>query len=52
MTGRIGKRRTRLLVDFKGKTGNWKLKEEGLDCTAWRTRFGRGYGHIVGKTKE
>jgi hypothetical protein len=52
MTGRTGRRRARLLVDFKGNTGNCKLKEEALDCTVWRTRFGTGYGHIAGETKE
>jgi hypothetical protein len=24
-----------------------KLKEEALDRTVWRTRFGRGYGTVV-----
>jgi len=38
MTGRRGKRRKQLLVDFKGKRGYWKLEEEALDHTLWRTR--------------
>jgi hypothetical protein len=25
----------------------WKSKEEALDRTLWRTRFGRGYGPVV-----
>jgi len=25
----------------------WKLKEEALDRTVWRTRFGRGCGPVV-----
>jgi hypothetical protein len=25
----------------------WKLKEEALHGTLWRTRFGRGYGLVV-----
>jgi len=29
-----------------------KLKEEALDRTRWRTRFGRGYGPIVRQTME
>jgi hypothetical protein len=28
------------------------LKEEALDRTLWRTRFGRGYGHVVRQTAE
>jgi len=24
--------------------GYWKLKEEAVDCTLWRTCFGTGYG--------
>jgi hypothetical protein len=27
--------------------GYWKLKEEALDRTVWRTGFGRGYGPVV-----
>jgi hypothetical protein len=30
----------------------WKLKEEALDRTLWRTRFGRGYGPVVRQTIE
>jgi len=26
------------------KKRDWKLKEEAVDRTLWRTRFGRGYG--------
>jgi len=29
---------------------HWKLKEEALDCTLWRTQFGKGYGHVVRQT--
>jgi hypothetical protein len=28
------------------------LKEEALDRTVWRTRFGRGYGPVVRQTTE
>jgi hypothetical protein len=45
--GRRGRRRKQLLDDFKEKKRYWKLKEEALDRTLWRTRFGRGYGHVV-----
>jgi hypothetical protein len=30
----------------------WELKEEALDRTLWRTRFGRGYGPVVRQTAE
>jgi hypothetical protein len=49
-TGRRGRRRKQLLEDLKEKRGYWKLKEEALDCTPWRTRFGRGYGPVVRQT--
>jgi len=32
--------------------GQWKLKEEAVDCTLWRTGFGRGYGPVVRRTVE
>jgi hypothetical protein len=43
MTGRRGRRRKQLLDGLKEKGRYWKLKEEALDRTLWRTRFGRGY---------
>jgi hypothetical protein len=52
MTGRREKRRKQLLDDLKEKTRSWKLKEEALDRTLWRTRFGRGYGPVVRQTTE
>jgi hypothetical protein len=52
MTGRRGRRRKQLLDDLKEKTGYWKLKEEALDRTLWRTRFGGGYGPVVRQTTE
>jgi len=33
-----------LLDDVKEMREQWKLKEEALDCTLWRTCFQRGYG--------
>jgi hypothetical protein len=45
--GRRGGRRKRLLDDLKEKGGYWKLKEEALDRTLWRTRFGRSCGPVV-----
>jgi hypothetical protein len=52
MTGRRGRKRKQLLDDLKEKIGYWKLKEEALDGTLWRTRFGRGYGPVVRQTVE
>jgi hypothetical protein len=51
MGGR-GRRRKQLLDDLKEKRRYWKLKEEALDRTLWRTRFGRGYGPVVRQTAE
>jgi hypothetical protein len=52
MTGRRGRGRKQLLDDLKEKKRYWKLKEEALDLTLWRTRFGRGYGPVVRQTTE
>jgi len=30
--------------DLEEKKRYWKLQEEALDRTVWRTRLGRGYG--------
>jgi hypothetical protein len=43
MTGRRGKRRKQLLDDLTQTRAYWKLKEEALDRTVWRTDFGREY---------
>ena len=46
----MGRRRERckqLLDDLKEKKGYWELKEEALDRTLWRTRFGRGCGPVI-----
>jgi hypothetical protein len=52
VTGRRGRRRKQLLDDLKDKRRYWKLKEEALDRTVWRTHFGRGYGPVVRQTIE
>jgi hypothetical protein len=41
-----GIRRKQLLDDLKEMREYWKLKEEALDRTLWRIRFGRGYGLV------
>ena len=50
MTGTRGRRRKKLLGDLKGKRGYWKLKEEAIDRTLWRTSFGGGYGPVIRQT--
>ena len=46
VTGRRGRRRKQLLDDLKETRGYWKLKEEALDRTLWRTRFGSDCGSV------
>jgi hypothetical protein len=46
-TGRQGRRRRKLLDDLKERRGYSHLKEEALDRTIWRARFGRGFGPVV-----
>ena len=41
------RRRRKLLDDLKERRGYSPLKEEALDCTMWRARFGRGFGPVV-----
>jgi hypothetical protein len=47
-TGRRGRRGKQIMDDLMKNC--WKLKEEALDLTLWRTRFGRGYGPVVRQT--
>ena len=48
--GRRGRRCKQLLDDLNEKRGYLKLKEEELDRTVWRTRFGRGNIPVVKQT--
>jgi hypothetical protein len=52
MTGRRGRRRRKLLDDLKERRGYTQLKEETLDCTTWKARFGRGFGPVVRQTTK
>jgi hypothetical protein len=52
MTGRRGRRRRKLLDDIKERRGYSHLKEEALDLTMWRARFGRGFGPVVRQTAK
>ena len=49
-TRRRERRRKQLLDDLNATRGYWKLKEEALYRTVWRSRFGRGYGPVVRQT--
>jgi hypothetical protein len=48
----IGGRCKQLLDNLKEKKEYWKLKEEALNHTLWRTRFGRGYRIVTRQTTE
>jgi hypothetical protein len=50
--GRQGRRRKQLLDDCREMRGYWKLKEEVLGSTMWRTDFGRCNGPVVRQTAE
>jgi len=52
VTGRHGRRRRKLLDDLKEKRGYSHLKEEDLDRTMWRARFGRCFGHVIRQTTK
>ena len=51
-TVRKGRRRKQLLYDFKETRGYWKLKEETLDRTLWRTHCGRSYAPVAKHTTQ
>ena len=42
----------KLLDDLKDRRGYSHLKEEALDCTTWRNRFGGGFGPVVRQNSE
>jgi hypothetical protein len=52
VTERQGRRRRKLLDDLKERRGYYYLKEEALDRTMWRARFGRGFGPVVRQTTK
>jgi hypothetical protein len=52
VTGRQGRRRRKLLDDLKERRGYSHLKEEALDRTMWKARFGRGFGSVVRQTTK
>jgi hypothetical protein len=52
VTKRRGRRCKKLLDDLKDRRGYCNLKEEALDRTVWRNRFGRGFGPVVRQNTE
>ena len=46
------RRRKKLLVDLKDRRGYSHLKEEALDRTMLRHRFGGGFGPVVRQNTE
>jgi hypothetical protein len=52
VTGRRGRRRRKLLDDFKERRGYSQLKDEALDHTMLRARFGKGFGPVVRQTAK
>jgi hypothetical protein len=52
VTGRCGRRRRKLLDDFKERKGYSHLKGEALDRNMWRACFGRGIGPVVRETNK
>jgi hypothetical protein len=52
VTGRQGRRRRKVLDELKEEKGYSHLKEEALDCTMWRARFGKGFGPVVRQTTK
>jgi hypothetical protein len=50
VTERRGRRRRKLLDDVKERRGYSHPKEEALDRSIWRARFGRGVEFVVRQT--
>jgi len=52
VTGRRERRRRQLLDDLAETREYLKFKEEALDRSLWRSRFGRGYGSLIRQAKK
>ena len=52
VTYRRGRKRNKLLDDLKDRRGYSHLKDEALDHTMWRNRFGGGFGPVVKQNTE
>jgi hypothetical protein len=52
VTERQERRRRKLLDNLKERRGYSYLKEEALNRTMWRARFGRDFGPVVRQTTK
>jgi hypothetical protein len=52
VTGRRGRVCRKLVDDLKERREYSHLKEEALDRTMWKARFGRGFGPVVRQTAK
>ena len=52
VTERRGRRRGKLLYDLKERRGYSQSKEEALDRTVWRDRFGKDFGPVVDRLQH
>jgi hypothetical protein len=52
VVGRRGRRRRKLLDNVKERRAYPHLKEEALDRTVWRARYGRDFGPVVRQTTK
>jgi hypothetical protein len=52
VTRRRGRKHKKLLDDLKDRRGYSHLKEEALDRTMYRNRFGGGFGPVVRQNTE
>jgi hypothetical protein len=52
VTRRRGRRRKKLLDYLKERRGYSIFKEEALDRTVWRNRFGKDFGPVVRQNTE
>jgi hypothetical protein len=52
VTRRRGRKRKNLPDDLKDRSEYSHLKEEALDRTMWRTRFGGGFEPVVRQNTE
>ena len=52
VTRRQGRRLKKLLDDLKDRRGYCHLKEEALDRTMWRNRFGGSFGPVIRQNTE
>ena len=52
VTGTRGRIRKQLADNLKGKKAYWKLKDEALVPSLWKTCSGRGCGSVVGQATK